>query len=110
MKAVAIFLAAGLAACGGSDDPCKGVTGTCVAIHDGAGVQEIQTALIQATPGTTIAFAAGTYDLDLDLSLTIDNVTLMGEGMDKSILSFKHQTTGAQGLMVTSANGFAMHD
>ena len=29
--------------------------------------------------------------------------------MDKTILSFKHQTTGAQGLLVT-ANGFAIHD
>jgi len=105
-----VFLVA--AACGGSssDDPCKGVAGPCVAVHAGATVQEAQTALINATSGTTIAFGEGTFDFDLDLSLTVGGVTIQGQGMDKTILSFKKQTTGAQGLLVQTSGSFAMHD
>ncbi len=111
MKILAFSLAAlALAACGSSSDPCKGVTGACVPIHAGADQTAIQTALINATPGTTIAFEKGTYALDLDLSLTVANVTIQGEGMDDTILSFKTQTTGAQGLLVTTTGAFTMHD
>ncbi len=113
MKALsfALFLAASaLAACGSSDDPCKGVTAPCVAVHDGASETEVQTDLINATSGTTIAFASGTFDFTLDLSLNVGGVTIQGEGMDKTILSFKNQTTGAQGLLVTTSGSFAMHD
>jgi parallel beta-helix repeat protein len=106
-----VLTAFALAACGGSsDDPCKGVTGTCVPIAAGATVQEAQTALIGATSGTTIAFGAGTFDFDLDLSLTVGGVTIQGEGMDKTILSFAHQTSGQQGLLVQTNGSFAMHD
>ena len=36
-----------------------------------------------------INLPAGTYQLDRSLSLTVDGVTLRGEGMDKTILNFK---------------------
>jgi parallel beta-helix repeat protein len=96
-----------LGAC--SDDPCEGVQGTCIAIAEGASATEIQTALIEITSGGTVAFAAGTYELATDLSLTVDNVTIRGAGMDETVLSFEGQTSGAQGLLVT-ANGFSIHD
>jgi parallel beta-helix repeat protein len=112
MKILAYVAAIGLAACGGSSssDPCKGVAGPCTAIHAGASHETIQTALIEVTSGTTIAFEAGTYDLDLDLSLTVPGVTIQGQGQDNTILSFKQQTTGAQGLFVNTTGTFAMHD
>jgi len=106
----ALLVAAAAAGCGGtSDDPCKDVTGTCIAIHDGDSLETIQSAMIDATPGTTIAFGAGTWDLDRDLSLAIDDITIQGEGMDVSILSWANQTSGAQGLYVTG-NHFSIHD
>ncbi len=92
-----------------SDDPCKGVTGKCTGIAAGTSAENVQKALITVQSGTTIAFDAGTYDFTVDLSLTVDNVTIVGKGMDKTILSFKNQTEGAQGLLVT-ANGFAIRD
>jgi parallel beta-helix repeat protein len=112
MKLVAFVLTgAALTACGGSsDDPCKGVTGTCVPVEAGASVQEVQTDLINATSGTTIAFGAGTFDFDLDLSLIVGGVTIQGEGMDKTILNFKNQTSGQQGLLVQTNGSFAIHD
>jgi parallel beta-helix repeat protein len=98
---------AALAACGGGgSDPCDGVTGTCVAIHEGASRADVQTAMVDATSGTTIAFEAGLYDMDGELDLDVDGVTLQGAGMgsDGTVLSFKNQTSGGQGLYVTKGH------
>lgn len=63
---------------------------------------EIQTAMILATPGDTIYLKSGTYNLNHGLSLDVDNILLKGDGLDKTVLNFKKQKTGAQGLLVTS--------
>lgn len=65
---------------------------------------EIQTAMILAKPGDTIYLKSGTYNLNHGLSLDVDNVLLKGDGLDKTVLNFKKQKTGAQGLLVTSDN------
>ena len=78
-------------------------------MSEGASATEIQTALIEAQPGSTIAFGEGTFHLTTDLSLTVDGVTIQGAGMDETTLSFKGQQTGAQGLLVT-ANHFTLRD
>lgn len=64
----------------------------------------LQEALILAEPGDVIQLEAGTFNLELGLSLDVDNVTLRGRGMDKTILDFKGQVAGAEGLHVTSDN------
>ena len=97
-----------LAACT-QDDPCAGVTGTCVPVHAGATAQDAQTALISVPPGATVAFGEGTFHFTTGLSLDVPNVTVQGRGMQKTILSFKGQTDGAQGLLVTQG-GFSIHD
>jgi parallel beta-helix repeat protein len=94
---------------GCSDDPCEGVQGTCIAISEGASDTDVQTALIEITTGGTVAFPAGTFNLRTDLSLDVDGVTIKGAGMDETTLSFKGQTSGAQGILVT-ANDFTIHD
>src|SRR5262245_32411505 len=76
------------AASGCTKDPCSGVSGACIGVSAGASVEEIQTALIDAPEGGTVAFAAGTYNLDSDLSLDVDNVTIQGAGRDATTLSF----------------------
>jgi parallel beta-helix repeat protein len=107
MRRLALLLI--LASCGTTDDPCKGVTGTCIGLSAGASADAVQSALITVTPNSTIAFGEGRFEFTSDLSLTVNHVTIQGAGMDKTILSFKHQTNGAQGLLVT-ANAFAIHD
>jgi len=67
------------------------------------------TKLLDAKPGDVIAIPAGTYHLDTSLSLNVDGVTLKGEGMDKTILSFKGQVNGAEGLLVHAKN-FTVQD
>jgi parallel beta-helix repeat protein len=108
-----LFVISGLAllgACGGSSaDPCKDVSGTCVPIHAGADHEEVQTAFIDVQPNTTIAFEAGVYDMDSELDLDVDHVTIQGAGMDDTVLSFANEATGAQGLYVT-AGDFTLQD
>lgn len=69
---------------------------------------EIQTTvleeLILAEPGTVFQFEEGVFEFTDGLSLTVDDVTIRGRGMDKTILSFKNQEAGAEGLYITSDN------
>jgi len=60
--------------------------------------------LIDAQPGEVIEIPAGFHRFDRSLMLTTDGVTIRGAGMDKTILSFKEQVTGAEGLLVTASN------
>lgn len=72
-------------------------------------LETLQRALIEARPGDTILLRAGRYELTGQLSLDVDGVTIRGEGMDRTILSFRNQATGAEGLLVT-ANDFTIED
>jgi parallel beta-helix repeat protein len=75
---------------------------TVIKIHPGPKVQEeTQTALIKAKPGDTIEFGEGVFEFTMGLSLAVENVTLRGQGMDKTTLSFKKQNAGSEGLLVT---------
>jgi len=69
----------------------------------------LQQKLLDARPGDVIEVPEGTFRFDRSLSLRVDNVTLRGRGMDKSILSFKGQKAGAEGLLV-NANGFTLEN
>jgi len=71
--------------------------------------KKFQEALILAKPGAVIELPEGKHDLTTTLSLSVENVTIRGKGMDKTILSFKNQKTGSAGMLVT-ANGFTIED
>lgn len=71
--------------------------------------KDLQARLIKAKPGTVIEIPAGTYQLDRSLSLKVSGVTLKGAGMDKTILNFKGQKAGAEGLLV-DASDFTIED
>ena len=66
--------------------------------------EEIQEALILAEPGDIIRLTAGTFFLEDSLSLDVNSVRIEGAGMSQTILDFKNQQSGAQGLSVTSDN------
>jgi len=71
--------------------------------------KQLQTQLIMAKPGDVIVIPAGVHPINRGLSLNVSGVTIRGEGMDKSILSFKDQVQGAEGLLV-SASDFTIED
>jgi parallel beta-helix repeat protein len=105
MRKLLLGTAVLLAACSQAEAP---------AVTDTAYQDVLQLALLDAQPGDVITIPAGTHSLDRGLSLTADGVTIRGEGMDTSILSFKGQIAGAEGLLVTGDNvvleGFAVED
>ncbi|HEU0032799.1 MAG TPA: parallel beta-helix domain-containing protein [Kofleriaceae bacterium] len=109
MHRIAVLSGLVLVACGGSDDPCAGIEGECIGLTDGASREAVQTALIEIPEGGTVAFGAGTFSFDIDLSLDVDGVTIVGAGQDATTLSFHDQLTGAQGMLVT-ANDFTIKD
>lgn len=71
--------------------------------------KQLQTQLISAKPGDVITIPAGVHPINRGLSLNVSGVTLRGEGMDKSVLSFRGQIQGAEGLLV-NASDFTIED
>ena len=71
--------------------------------------KQLQEQLIRAQPGEVITIPAGVHPINRGLSLNVSGVTLRGEGMDKSVLSFKGQLQGAEGLLV-NASDFTIED
>lgn len=70
--------------------------------------EALQEALILAQPGDEIELAPGIYAIRNQLSLDVADVTLRGAGMDASILSFKGQTGGSEGILVTGDGAILM--
>ena len=71
--------------------------------------KELQRQLITAQPGDVITIPAGVHPINRGLSLNVSGVTIRGEGMDKSVLSFEGQVQGAEGLLV-NASDFTIED
>lgn len=70
----------------------------------------VQEAFINAKPGDTIRFGEGVFKFRNTVSLEgIENITVIGAGMDKTVFSFAGQTEGAQGVYV-KANNFTIQD
>ena len=65
--------------------------------------KKLQLQLIQAKPGEVIELPAGKWTFDRSLSLNKSNVTIRGAGSDKTVLSFKGQVQGAEGLLINAA-------
>lgn len=95
-----ILLVAGCS--GGADDDG-------MPMGDAGYEEELQAQLLDAKPGDVITIPEGKFPFTRSLSLTVDGVTIRGSGMDKSILSFKGQVAGAEGLLVT-ANDFTIEN
>jgi parallel beta-helix repeat protein len=75
---------------------------------------ELQARIIDAVPGDVIQLEAGRYELQRQLDVAADNVTIRGRGPEKTILTFKGQTAGGQGIEATGNNftleGLAVED
>ena len=64
--------------------------------------EEVQTALIELSSGDILTLSPGIFVFEDGLSLDVDEVTVRGSGINETILDFKNQMSGAQGLLVTS--------
>ena len=72
--------------------------------------KQLQEEFINAKEGDVIELPEGTFTLNRSLVLDkVKNITIRGKGKDKTILSFKGQKDGAEGLRIT-ADGIVMED
>ncbi|MBP7914630.1 MAG: right-handed parallel beta-helix repeat-containing protein [Vitreoscilla sp.] len=99
LAALAAFLLAGC----GKAPPDSGQRAGDLPV-DTAFQKKLQGQLLDAKPGSVIEIPAGSYHLDRGLSLRVSGVTLKGAGLDKTILSFRHQVAGPEGLLVQASN------
>lgn len=73
--------------------------------------KKFQTQFIDVEDGSVIELPAGTYHLDASLWLDgKKNVVVKGSGMDKTILNFKGQLSGAEGIKVTNSTNITIQD
>jgi len=67
---------------------------------DAAFQKQLQERFLDAKPGTLIEIPPGRHALDRVLTLRANGVTIRGAGADKSILSFRNQISGPEGILV----------
>ena len=105
LGATALAVLAVLGGCGkSSTDPNVRVGDLPV---DTAFAKNLQEQLLDAKPGSVITIPAGHYHLDRGLSLRVNGVTIRGAGMEQTILSFRDQVAGPEGLLA-QANDFTI--
>lgn len=84
---LSLLVVLGLSSCGGGSKP--------------ATPEDIVKMFLEAKDGDVIEIPEGEFKFDKTLTLKgVNNVTVKGAGMDKTILSFKGQTQGAQGIEI----------
>ncbi len=105
LKTAALAICAlALAACG-NEPQTRDVSG---ADRDYQAV--LMNALLDAEPGDVIEIPKGVFLIERGLSLTVDGVTIRGQGADRTVLSFAAQRQGAEGLLVSGADDFTLEN
>lgn len=73
--------------------------------------KKLQTDMIVAENGSTIQIEEGSFSLSKSISLDgKKNITIRGKGMDKTILSFNKQLSGAEGIKITNCEEIILED
>ena len=98
-KLAAIVVCAVAAGCGG-----KGDAPPAMSAEDAAFQQKLQEQFLDAKAGTVIEIPAGKHALDRVLTLRANGVTVRGVGSQKSILSFKNEISGPEGMLVYASD------
>jgi parallel beta-helix repeat protein len=96
-RATVILLCAAAAGCSNS-----GPVG--LSADDVSFQKKLQEQFLDAKPGTVIDIPAGRHALDRVLTLRANGVTVRGVGSGKSILSFKNEISGPEGMLVYASD------
>ena len=73
--------------------------------------KRLQTQLIMVENGSKVEITEGVFSISKSLSLEgKKNVVIKGQGMGKTILSFKNQTAGAEGIKITNCENITLED
>ena len=72
-------------------------------------VKDLPEKLITAKSGDVIVLPKGTFEFERPLSLDgVDSITIRGAHMNETILSFKGQIEGAEGLLIKNVEGLTL--
>lgn len=71
--------------------------------------ESVRLAFESAKPGDVITIEEGVHEFDRPLTLNTPGVTIRGAGLDKTVLSFRNQVAGADGVVV-NAGDFLIED
>lgn len=66
--------------------------------------KKLQEQFLDAKPGDVIEIPPGTHSLQRVLTLRANGVTIRGAGPDKSVLSFKDQVSGPEGILAYASD------
>ncbi len=73
---------------------------------------DLITALVDVQPEEVVCVSEGTFNLTRQLTMTADDITLRGAGIDATIFDFTEQATGGQGILIegdrNTVEGFAV--
>ena len=73
--------------------------------------KNIQSRFILAEDGEIIQLEEGVFSMDATLSMEgKKKIVIKGKGIDKTILSFKDQTTGAEGIRISNCVNIVLED
>jgi parallel beta-helix repeat protein len=73
--------------------------------------KDLQTQFIMAEDGATIELPEGYFMFTRSLIMDgKSNITIKGKGMDKTILSWKNQVEGAEGLRISNGKNITLED
>jgi parallel beta-helix repeat protein len=73
--------------------------------------KQLQLLFVEAESNSTITLPEGTVFLDASLWLDgLSNVIIKGAGIDKTILNFTNQVSGAEGIKVTNSQKITLQD
>lgn len=99
---VFIIIALGWTACG-EEQPASEIMDSATLVND------LQERLINAQDGEQILLPEGKFDFKRELSLAdLSDITIRGVGKGKTILSFKGQIEGAQGMLIKNVKGITL--
>lgn len=73
--------------------------------------KKLQRLFVTATDNSTIELPEGRFQLNMSLWLDgKKNVIIKGKGMDKTILNFTNQVSGAEGIKITNGKNITLQD
>ncbi len=73
--------------------------------------KRLQTQLIMTENGKNIDITEGVFRISKSLSMDgKKNIIIKGKGIDKTILSFKNQISGAEGIKITNCENITLED
>lgn len=98
-----------LLGCGQAEDAAPADGALTADAAEGSYEDQLRLALEEAQPGDVIEIPAGIHYFTRSLTLNTSGITLRGAGLNDSVLSFRDQIAGAEGLLVTGSD-FTIED